>query len=475
MSDTTLAPVQFSTGFAKLPDIGALEYNNVTFSSLFASNLSWRCEQDNAKRTVKYVEITIEAAGIVTLGGNQTTIDLTMQTLRQRLRADGGVLLFTGRGFGSNMVINGPGPNALRDVNWGPKTETLQFQPLGGGLSAMVHWRVTTWLPEIAAGGAGVLQFNNECQIGFDEEFYCNLSIRGTLEIGLTRSTVRTRTLATTVDQLREQWLTNIGNSIDLNRFRVSRRNFQVSRDRRVLEWEFSADELPPTVMPFGAPAAHGTFRFQPIQKGNGHFKWLCSLRCTYTIDKRYPRRTAWFHFMVMLWFRMQHSRIFGLGTIGGGDAVQPTAAQRARAQALLRRINVPALSPNQITAQSQSILRDLAQRTQAASVGTKPTALLIHVSGDEGLYLDAKTVSFEAQWQLFVTLDHILLASGFQRYQNMQAPAGNEPNLVNYDNLNNPWATTMRDIAGWRSWLSENVNPAGDLIIDFGSAGPSG
>jgi hypothetical protein len=472
MSDAVLPPVEFTTGFAPLPDIGSLEYNNVTFSSLFGSKLEWVVEQANDSRVAKWVKITIEAAGIVTLGANARTIDTQMLTIRRNLAQDAGVLKYTGRGFGSaDMVINQPG--GRKDLNWGPKVETLSFEPLGQGLSAMVHWRVTTWVSEVRQpGGANVVQFNNEVSIAIDEDFYTGFVIKGTLEIGLTRVNATTRTLTTTVDNLRQQWLTFVANSIDLRFFRVIKRTFNVSRDRRILEWEFAAAELPAgVVMPASAPNARGSFRFQPKDKDKlGLISWICSLRCTYTIDRRYPRRMAWFHFALMLWYRMTHSRIFGLIPSGGAGptAAQIAVSQRNAAQ-LLENVRSPAFTVAQATTQMESFLRVVSLLTRGFTAATASTALLINITGEEGLYLDGKTVTLEAQWRLFSDLDKILLATGFQRYLKPQAVAADR----RYRGSNNTWAVSLQNVAGWQSWAPLGLDPAGSAIIDFGSVGP--
>ena len=88
---------------------------------------------------------------------------------------------------------------------------------------------------------------------------------------------------------------------------------------------------------------------------------------------------------------------------------------------------------------------------------------------------VDAKTVTFEAQWKLVCTLDAILLATGFQRYPNMQQAVvpGTVPGQSTYRNLNNAWVQSMQNISGWRSWLAPVLDPNGDVIVDFGSTGP--
>lgn len=82
----------------------------------------------------------------------------------------------------------------------------------------------------------------------------------------------------------------------------------------------------------------------------------------------------------------------------------------------------------------------------------------MIDFNFDEGLYLDSKTVSFSAAWTLICHFEDILLASGLWMKVAEVSPGG-----LNY------WATTMRDINGEASWLTNRLDPSLDIIVDFG------
>jgi len=283
----------FSTGQTLLPDIGTLAYNGVTFGPYFTTNFAGVPIKDAANRTVKFMEYTLHVEGYVTLGEGDTTTDNIMSVLQTLLNQQGGKLTYTGKGF-CNLVIDGSG--LLKDVAWGPVPETFDFQPLGAGRSAKVIWAVKFRIPYQKPGKANpVLQFNEETSVGYDDEGFVHLSIRGTLEIPLTRATVNSRTINQTVDDFRGIFLNRLvsvqGGGIDLTLFRVTKREFNVSRDKRTMEWQFEAEELPYMDLPEGCISARGTFDIKPARAGEGLVMWYCSLRATYTIPNGQPRR----------------------------------------------------------------------------------------------------------------------------------------------------------------------------------------
>ena len=117
-----------TTGLAPLPDVGTLGYNGVTFSCLQHTSISGKPLPDNAGRTIKGMEWTLNVDGLVTLEAGQTTIDTTVQTLRRLLSAQGGILTYSNKGFGPSFTVNTPG--GIKDMAWGPIPEILAFQPL---------------------------------------------------------------------------------------------------------------------------------------------------------------------------------------------------------------------------------------------------------------------------------------------------------------------------------------------------------
>ena len=92
----------------------------------------------------------------------------------------------------------------------------------------------------------------------------------------------------------------------------------------------------------------------------------------------------------------------------------------------------------------------------QNANVANARKAIIIDFSGDEGLYLDSKTMTFSATWRLTRTISAILIASGLWK-------------KVPFDG-GTFWSTSVTDISGWQGNLQNNLDPTQDLIVDFGA-----
>lgn len=449
MSVDTLS---FTTGVATLPDVGALSYNGCSFSPLFATNVSGACVKDEARRTTMYMQYVIEVDGYVTMPNGATSIAPTMKNLERLLTAQGGHLVYEGRGLDLNVNPNGGGD---RDVAWGPVPELLGFQPLGGGRSAKVTWKVTVRVPVVKRGTAGakgglagrLLQFNYETSVGYGEDGYSNISIRGILEIPLTRQpNQRTRTLTETADDYRSIIEDRIMAGIDLERFRVTRRNFPLSRDKRVLTWDFEAEEKGYMDLPPDCPMARGSYSVRPAKSGMGLCNWLCTLRATYTVRHDRPRRTAWGAFLLLLRLRMAASE--------NAPVIDASGNQNPPRGNLVKRVIKATLFGTAANAGLEWM--DAMQKTIN---NVKSRALLIDFNIDEGLYLDSRTISFSASWRLITPFSHILLASGVWT----KVP---ERDAID----KNVWATSIRDIQGHKSWLPNKVDPKLDIIVDFGS-----
>ncbi len=460
----------FTTGPSSLPGAGTLSYNGCVFSPLFATTVSGKAIKDEAQRTVKYMEYTITADGYVTLPDGEFTTANVMYAWRQLLYAQGGLLIYTGRGCDIIVNSNVVGGNNVRDMAWGPIPEVLEFQPMGAGRSAMVKFQVTTRIPEVPLGpgvgglaGFPLLQLNYDTNVGYGEDGFSILTVSGTLEVPLWRRTQTTRTLTGTADDLRGVIEARIMDGIDLSRFRMTRRDFALSRDKRTLTWNFIAEEVPYQQMPPGATIARGSYSVRPAQSGMGLCNWLCTLRCTYTIRKDFPRRQAWFEFVLLLRHRMIQAQLGVIPKLKDPDQ-NPPKKQR-NSTALLLEIILRHTKENAELA--DRIFQGAAEKQKpAVELTTRP--MLIDFNVDEGLYLDSKTVTFSATWRFVTAFSQILIASGIWRKASerlfgpqLRANAATPPNL---------WAINMVDIQGAQSWLVNKVDPALDVIVDFGS-----
>lgn len=466
----------FTTGPATLPDVGKLSYNGCIFSPLYETKLSGKVVKDNANRTTKFMEYTIVADGYVTLRAGASNINATMRTLRDLLTAQGGELIYEGRGFdlavnsGRNPFGANLGKLANLDAAWGPVPELIEFQPLGGGLSAKVQWKVTTRIPEVAGKGSGLLQLNYETGVSYGEDGFSSLSMKGTLEIPLTRSLGQaSREVARTADDYRTIIATQILKGIDLSRFRVTRREFNVSRDKRTLEWSVEAEERPYMDPPVDCTIARGTYSVRPAKIGMGLATWLCTLKATYTLRAGAQRREAWLAFLALMRWRMRLGNLYGVipdNLKEAEPAKKPGVGKKLLRGAQAGGVTLAA------TALLTTLAPWLAAAAAAIAIATTPDdqavegvanadrkVWLLDFTIEEGLYLDSKTVTFSATWRLVTMFVEILRASGVWAKVPEEDKKGN-----------NLWAMSMKNISGSQSWLANKVDPTLDVIVDFGS-----
>ena len=472
-----VSTINFHTGPSTLPDTGVLSYNGCIFSPLFYTSVSGAMVKDNANRTIKYMKYVLSADGYVTLPAGAASVNGVMGVLKELLTKQAGTLVYQGRGF--DLVINPAGPGGRKDAAWGPIPELLEFQPLGGGKSAKVQWKVTVCVPEVPLStstdfrtdprgritAGRVLQFNYETGVDYAEDGYSSLSIRGTLEVPMTRTpTQTTRTLTYSADSFRQYIEAQIGAGIDLSRFRITHRKFDVSRDKRTLEWEFVAEEKPYMDMPPDCSIARGTYNVRPAKAGMGLVEWLCTLRATYVVRGDRPRRVAWLAFLALLRLRMAESRLGNVPLVQGGLQNPPSY--------------VPSPIPGPV-GPIYDALRGAGRfwsdtmKNRNRLTSESRNAWLIDFSFDEGLNLDSKTISFSATWRMITTFSHILIASGlWKKLPEDHSAAGSVIGggaLVGLGRGGNIWATSMRDVSGSQSWMPNRLDPSLDIIVDFG------
>lgn len=441
----------YSTGVVtRLFDVGQLSYNGVVFGPLFESNLSGAAIKDKAGRTVVYDEYTLTVDGYVTMADNGNDTDSVMQNLANRLNQQGRELVYVGRGFDFRVnVVNKFGAGSQADVAWGPVPELMDFQTMGAGRSAKIKWRVKFRVAHGAPERIFLLQLNYDSTVHYGEDGYSSMSLRGTMEIPLNRNRGQNeRQLLTTVDAQRRRLEDRILAGIDLSRFRVTRREFNVSRDKRTLDWSVDVEERPYMDMPPTCTVARGSYSVRPARAGQGLALWLCSLKATYTVRADAARRNAWVAFLALLRLRMQQS---ALGVAGPEQPNPPAGAL---------------LDPGggAVLGVRPGALLNIDRIRQLGNGGNQPGAFntrkawLVDFNFDEGLYLDSKTVTFSATWRLSTTFAHILRASGLWN------------KLEEHDAQNrNLWSLSMADVSGTTSWLTNRLDPAGDVIVDFG------
>lgn len=455
----SITPFEYTTGTSTIRDVGTLSYNGCVFSPLFTSKISGKAIKDEAKRTTKLMEYKLFVSGYVTAPTNGENITLSIENMRILLSECGGELTYSGRGF--NFL-----PTDI-DLALGPVPEIIEFQPLGGGNSAKVEWEVTFRTFEGqkgnhfprgtgAAAGQPLLQFNYETTLTYNEDYYSSISIKGTMEIPLYR-VANNRVMNTSVDDVRDELDARIFDGIDLRKFYVIHRVFNISRDKRTMTFDVLIDEKPYMDMPENCVVARGSYNVRPAKSGPGLVMWLCTLRATYTIPPSRPRRLAWENFLLLLRLRMSYSLLAPNIQNNNQNGQNPNNPQIPNNNGgnIIGGIaeNIVGFG---VFALARAGARNLQQRF--ANQPDAPGSWLIDFSFDEGLYKDSKTVTFSATWRMVTTLSHILLSSGIWS----KLPERNQQG----ENL---WAISMRNISGSSTWIKNQLNPTQDIIIDFG------
>lgn len=437
-------------GFDELPNVGTIVYNGVEFDPLHTSQVSCKPVYDTAGRTVKWVEYTITVDATITLTGSAKTTDALFAKLRSLLSAPGGVFDYSGNGLGNPFIVNAPG-SPIRDVQWGPKPQVLEFVPLGASRSAKVRWTVTTCIPELRPVAIKpVLEFCFSIHLGYDENRYSQIGISGTLEIPLTRNTVGDRNTSVTVDQFREEYIGRITAGFDLTRFKPEPFTFDVSEDKRVLRFDLRYKEHGPMCNPEGVITARGTFKCRNNSKTGGSgglVNWLCTLHCTYVVPKNKPQRLAWAAFLGLLLDRMRYSTY--------GELPPPDSAPNG----FFNNLNAYQNSQGMSATGSGFAMYYLNGPPPRPVEQRRP--FLLSFDFDEGLYEDSPTVSFSATWRLITSFRSILVATGWRQFQNKPTSICNPAR----------WAKSVASVCGPNSWLTNDMNPAAQVIVDFGSS----
>jgi hypothetical protein len=437
-----------------LPDTGQLSYGNVVFDCLYSSKMSGKMEMDRANRGVKYTAMTLDVTAHVTVN-KQTSLDTTFPPMRETLSAPGQVLKWTGKGFGPFTVNGGLG---FVDVAWGPKPELLDFKPLGGALSALVHWRVTVRIKECvtaAASGSGrtstapskLLAFTWNTSLGRDDKGYTTWSVNGELEIAQTYNNT----------QAIDQWRSMTEPFLPIG-FRTTRASRKISDDKRTIVFDYTYQEMPPMGVPITAMKAEGSYSVRAVEQGktfNPMNRFQHHLRATYVIRPDAPRREAYLRFVGLMQGRMK-SLEFAISPLTPG--------------------NVPSsqILTNQILQNASSTLPGVAPVFGTVpGVPAPPGALPIppsnlqsnQVVGDrieffirnwgleEGVYLNSDIITFEASWIILCRWSSILVGSGVWRKVQDCVPT--------------VWKSWMNDVQGADNWAHYYTNTANDAVID--------
>jgi hypothetical protein len=268
-----------------------------------------------------------------------------------------------------------------------------------------------------------------------------------------------------TVDDFRVQFMNRFVRNFNFENTKVVKRNFNVSRDKRTLEWDFELEELPYQPPPAFMQTARGSYSVKQEKSGPlaGAVKWICTLRATYVVPKGMPRNIAFRAFTALWAFRMaQAANSPAIApkvlVLPFGIPVQVGGAPAVVVNNFMPVVTIPGNPPQFNGAVANGFYNDVSRQINNIVGQAVVTAkcLPIQFSAEEGLYLDSRTVTFQASWRVLTSMRALLAATG------MWARSSAEDRRS--------WAQSIRPISGGKSWTECRLEPADALIVDFGS-----
>ena len=219
-----------------LNDVGVCEYGGYTFDG--ASHVTVRCEPvyDEARRTVGYHRYIVNVKGIVADPGNT---NLSLRDIRYRLTKPGQSFRLYDKGF-YNLYANCASPDGyINDVAFGPKPKILSWAPVGSSMACEIEWECEVCIAYCAAPRyhAHFLAFNYTVTYGIDLRGLTVRSISGYYEIAMTRTLY---TVPMSCDSFRHHV-----NPVIPERFQRTRQDWNLSNDRRRMDFAIVDTELP--------------------------------------------------------------------------------------------------------------------------------------------------------------------------------------------------------------------------------------
>lgn len=292
-----------------LASVGTLTYNGITFPNQVSCRVQVRSVADTARRHTKYTEWTLNVEtifhdpnGVSDQPHITTDLDTDLPTVRKKLEHSGAILVFSGKGLGTDLSIN----TSIVEVAYGPFPEVLAWEFIGNNSAVRCVWAVTFRIPESSDQNVllrRLLELNYAIAWDITESGLTRRLINGQMELAVPRSSViseSTRWRVTdTVDRFRE----NFQAEIPVGFARVSQ-NWSLSPDKRICTFTIVDEEIPSD-----NPYYPGTIRPRinhAVASHNMSFaQWNNTLSGTIEVALGYPRWFAWAAFLLVLQKRL--------------------------------------------------------------------------------------------------------------------------------------------------------------------------
>lgn len=310
-----------------LPDgtFYVLEYNGFRFDPAATETLSISINpiQDESKRTIKFLEYNISVRTIVYLSADErlnnvtgqvlaSSVDSKIDTILQKLTSQAGQLVFQGKGIGNLNVNVTQNPGGIKDfgiwdVAWGPTPYNVTAKPMADTLAWEIVWNCRVSIPKCdnAKYFDDYMSFNYDIDYSTDYGGYTTRTVRGHIEVPLTRAAQGVRVLThKDADKFRESIVINIPAG-----FRdAGGGSFTLSQDRRRLDFQAVHVQLPGIVPPLGVLKCSMSMKTQN-HKACNFVSWYFTIDATYEMAAGNFQAVAALHFRRVIVDRLNRLR----------------------------------------------------------------------------------------------------------------------------------------------------------------------
>jgi hypothetical protein len=242
---------------AFVTQLSEISYNGIEFTDVIRSNVRSKTVYGKSGINVKYVEYTfiietILNADNVDVGINNFSLGDGLEYFRVKLNEPMKRFTYNDKGLG-DLTIGVLEANEPTD--YGPKPQTLVFEPIANNRAVRVVWEMTVKIPECFSGtssirgGGGVCDFNISSKVSINRKGYQTLTRTGYLEFARTNSEFRKR------DKASDVFKRYIGGSVD-PRFMLGyhlEQDYSFTPDGRAVEFSLVYSEIEsPNAYPTG-------------------------------------------------------------------------------------------------------------------------------------------------------------------------------------------------------------------------------
>ncbi len=292
--------------------IQRLQYGDFVFNPATTETLRMTATpvQDEAGRTIKYVDHYLMVRTVI-VGEEPETTDAAVQSAVNTLTSQGKNLVYQQKGFGRFNInvgggaILGAAVNAAqgvlaspqRDAAWGPVPQVVDCRPLADNHAWELVWGVSVRIPrcENAKYQDAVMDFGYEVTYGQDYGGYGTRTVKGHLEVAMTRPPGGGRRLRATADDYLD------GIVIDVPAgFRQTGFSHTLALNHSRLDFVCEQEQLPGIVPPLGVLKVRLGLKESNIESGN-FVKWAVTIDGEYEMASGRHQSLANAHFLAVV------------------------------------------------------------------------------------------------------------------------------------------------------------------------------